>query len=164
MPRHRCSAFIARRLETIKAGSLPDPPEGPQRIGKAPDGLLPQRPLSAGKPIAVLPDHRTIRAITVECFGREVTTTPTLALLAVMYNRLIVVVACCRQSRDFRFEGSVSDPVCPEAHQAEKTEVFRLTAEINCTMEMMIRRHPEQYLWIHDRWKPFRSNKDLTIP
>jgi KDO2-lipid IV(A) lauroyltransferase len=125
--------------------------------------LFLERALRQGKSIGMLPDQRTIRAISVDYFGREASTTPVPALLALRRNRPIVVVACCRKSRDFRFEGFVSDPIWPQPDQPEGPEIFRLTQEMNRTMEAMVRQYPDQYLWMHDRWKPFRTNKDLSL-
>jgi lauroyl/myristoyl acyltransferase len=31
--------------------------------------------------------------------------------------------------------------------------MVRITGEINLKMEEIIRRYPEQYLWMHNRWK-----------
>jgi KDO2-lipid IV(A) lauroyltransferase len=122
-----------------------------------------RRALRQGKSVGMLPDQRTIRAIWVEYFGRQATTTPVPAMLALQYRRPIVVAACCRRSRDFRFEGFVSDPIWPDTEGAEEAEVFRLTREMNRAMEAIVRRYPEQYLWMHNRWKAYRTNKDLSL-
>jgi lauroyl/myristoyl acyltransferase len=34
---------------------------------------------------------------------------------------------------------------------------------MNRAMEDVIRRYPEQYLWMHNRWKAYRTNKDLSL-
>jgi Kdo2-lipid IVA lauroyltransferase/acyltransferase len=120
-----------------------------------------QTALRRGKSIAMVPDQSTMKAISVEYLGRPATTTPIPALLAVRNNRPIVVVACCRKSENFDYEGFVSDPIWPEPQQEEKAELFRLTKAINREMESIVRRYPEQYLWMHDRWKKYRSRGEL---
>jgi Kdo2-lipid IVA lauroyltransferase/acyltransferase len=125
--------------------------------------FLLQRALRQGKSIGMLPDQRTIRAISVEYFGRKATTTPVPALLALQYRRPIVVVACCRRSQDFQYEGFVSDPIWPQADGTEEAEIPRLTREMNRAMEAIVRRYPEQYLWMHNRWKAYRTNRDLSL-
>jgi KDO2-lipid IV(A) lauroyltransferase len=122
-----------------------------------------RRALRQGKSVGMLPDQRTIRAISVEYFGRQATTTPVPAMLALQYGRPIVVVACCRRSRDFHYEGFVGDPIWPEPDRTEAPEIVRLTREMNRAMEAIIRRYPEQYLWMHNRWKAYRTNKDLSL-
>lgn len=125
--------------------------------------LFLRRALRQGKSLGLLPDQRTIRAIPVEYFGRTAMTTPVPALLAVLYNRPIVVVACCRRSRDFHYEGFIADPIWPDPNQRERTEIYRLTQAMNRAMEAIIRRYPEQYLWMHNRWKSYRTNKGLSL-
>ena len=122
-----------------------------------------QRALRQGKSVCMLPDQSTMTAVSVDYFGREAATTPVPALLAVLYKRPIVVVACCRKSRDFQYEGFVGDPIWPDGDKNEKTEIIRLTQEMNRGMEAIIRKYPEQYLWMHDRWKKYRFKKGLSL-
>jgi KDO2-lipid IV(A) lauroyltransferase len=120
-----------------------------------------QKTLQQGKSIGLLPDQSTQQGILVNFFGRKASTTPVPAILAILYKRPIVVVACCRKRNGYDFEGVVSDPLWPGVFMSEKEEIFRLTEEMNQRMETIIRRYPEQYFWIHDRWKTYRSNREL---
>lgn len=122
-----------------------------------------QRALRQGKSIGMLPDQSTMRAISVEYLGRKATTTPIPALLAVLHNRPIVVLACCRKSKDFRFEARISDPIWPRADADEKIEIFRLTEAMNREMGAIVRQYPEQYFWMHDRWKIYRTKRALSL-
>lgn len=105
--------------------------------------------------IGLLPDQATIRGLSVNFFGRPATATPVPALLAVIQRRPIVVVACCRKWDNYHYEGFVSDPIHPLPHDNEKDELIRLTEIMNREMERIIRRYPEQYLWMHNRWKTY---------
>lgn len=122
-----------------------------------------QMALRRGKSVAMLPDQATMRAISVDYLGRKATTTPLPAFLAVRYHRPIVVVACCRKSRDFDYEGIVSDPIWPDPKSSEKPEIFRLTELMNREMGELVKRFPEQYLWMHDRWKVYHSKGELSL-
>jgi KDO2-lipid IV(A) lauroyltransferase len=115
--------------------------------------------LKQGKSIGMLPDQGTGRGIPVPFFGREAFTTPVPAMLAVMYHRPIVVVAYCRSHDSRKFEGVVSDPIWPEEYSSEKEEIYRLTGRMNLEMEAIIRRYPEQYFWLHDRWKRYKRRR-----
>jgi len=115
--------------------------------------------LKQGKSIGMLPDQGTGRGIPVPFFGREAFTTPLPAMLAVRYRRPIVVVACCRSHDSRTFEGIVSDPLWPGEYSSEKEEIYRLTGTMNLEMEAVIRRYPEQYLWMHDRWKRYKRRR-----
>ena len=56
--------------------------------------------------------------------------------------------------RSLLFQGYVSDPIWPDVKNAEEqAEIVRITREINLKMEEVIRKYPEQYLWMHNRWK-----------
>ena len=109
----------------------------------------------------MLPDQSTMKGISINFFGSRATTTPVPAILAITYKRPIVVVACCRKKGDYQYEGFVCDPIWPGKYTSEKAEIFRLTEEMNLTMESIIRKYPEQYLWIHNRWKTYRNKKEL---
>jgi KDO2-lipid IV(A) lauroyltransferase len=120
-----------------------------------------QRTLQKGTSIGMLPDQSTMKGIVVDFFGRRATATPVPAMLAITYNRPIVVVACCRKEGDYKYEGFVSDPIWPGEYESEKAEIFRITEEMTDQMEAIIRKHPEQYLWIHNRWKTYRFKKEI---
>jgi KDO2-lipid IV(A) lauroyltransferase len=117
--------------------------------------------LRQGKSIGILPDQSQKKGIAVPFFGHRAMTTPVPALLAIMYQRPIVVAACCRKSGEARFEAFVSDPIWPGDYTSEKAEIYRLTEEMNRRMESIIRRHPEQYFWMHNRWKTYRTKKEF---
>lgn len=122
--------------------------------------LVLQKTLNAGKSIGILPDQSTMNGIVVDFLGRKATTTPVPALLSVIHKRPIVVVACCRKDRH-NFEGFVCDPIWPGEYKSEKDEIYRLTAEMNRNMESIILKHPEQYLWMHNRWKTYKDKKEF---
>ncbi|MBI5741465.1 MAG: lysophospholipid acyltransferase family protein [Nitrospirae bacterium] len=120
-----------------------------------------QKTLYKGNSIGLLPDQSTMKGVPTDFFGRKATTTPVPAVLAVTYGRPIVVVACCRKEGAYRYEGFVSDPIMPGKFTSEKEEIIRLTEKMTREMETIIRRYPEQYLWIHNRWKTYKNKKEL---
>ncbi|MCG6552761.1 MAG: lysophospholipid acyltransferase family protein [Candidatus Magnetominusculus sp. LBB02] len=115
-----------------------------------------QQTLRNGKSIGMLPDQSTAKGVAIEYFGRTATATPIPAMLAALYKRPIVVIACCR--RQGGFTGYVSDPILPAAgYVSEKAEIIRLTQATACEMEKIITQFPEQYLWMHNRWKTYKK-------
>ena len=113
-----------------------------------------ERMLRKGKSIGMLPDQKTSRGLRVKFFGESATVTPVPAMLAIRHRRPVVVVAACRTKDPYFFEGFISDPIWPDPHNTdERSEILRITVEINLKMEEVIRRFPEQYLWMHNRWK-----------
>ncbi|MBF0345039.1 MAG: hypothetical protein HQL06_12520 [Nitrospirae bacterium] len=135
-----------------------------------------QGALRSGKSIGMLPDQSTAKGVVVNYFDRPATATPIPAMLSVLYNRPIVVVACCRNHKHTEsesshhsqtsagikgdhdaFTGFVSDPIYPGEYKSEKTEIIRLTEEMTIQMQRIVTEFPEQYLWIHNRWKTYKK-------
>ena len=53
------------------------------------------------------------------------------------------------------------EPAIPIDSTADKSrEVARVTGCVNASLEAMIRRYPEQWLWLHDRWKAAFDEKN----
>lgn len=120
-----------------------------------------QKTLQKGTSIGMLPDQSTMKGISIDFFGRPATTTPVPAILSITYNRPIVVIACCRRKGDFKYEGFVSNPIRPGEYSSEKAEIIRITREMTREMEKVISKHPDQYLWIHNRWKTYKGKKEI---
>ncbi len=89
----------------------------------------------------------------VDFFGRKASTTKAPALVAMQYE-VPVVVACGRRlDRQYGFE-IVNERVIHPAEWADKDDPLRwITQEYTTALENVIRRNPEQYLWVHRRWK-----------
>ncbi len=45
------------------------------------------------------------------------------------------------------------DPVAPVAHDNVGEEIRRTTRAYNAVLERLVLRHPEQWFWVHRRWK-----------
>lgn len=120
-----------------------------------------KKTLREGNSVGMLPDQSTMKGLIIDFFGRPATTTPVPAMLSIAYNRPIVVTACCRGKGEFQYEGFVSDPIMPGKYTDKKAEIIRLTEEMTREMESIIRKYPEQYLWIHNRWKTYKGKKPM---
>ncbi|MFO0959631.1 MAG: lysophospholipid acyltransferase family protein [Isosphaeraceae bacterium] len=89
----------------------------------------------------------------VEFFGRQASTHKAIALLAIEY-RTPVVVGCARRiGPGFRYEVSCDRIIDPAEWEGRADDVRWLTQEYTSALEMAIRQAPEQYLWLHRRWK-----------
>ena len=119
------------------------------------NSLLPlQQMLARGKSVGLLPDQSTMNGLAVPFFGRLAWTTPVPAVLALRGERPLVVVGCVRRD-DGWFTGHVADPIHPRPGGNERDELVRLTTAMNAEMEQVIRRFPDQYFWMHNRWKTY---------
>jgi KDO2-lipid IV(A) lauroyltransferase len=96
----------------------------------------------------------------VDFFGRPASTHKAVALLALEYHVPMVVLASTREassaapgSANWRYEGAVADIIYPEEYKDRPDAVPALTQRFTSALEGMIRLHPEQYFWLHRRWK-----------
>ncbi|SRR5579883_605713 len=104
----------------------------------------------------------------VDFFGRPASTHKAVALLALEYNVPLIVQTSTRasspeasDSRNWRYEGETADVIYPEEYKDRPDAVAALTQRFTTVLERMIRCHPEQYFWLHRRWKhqPKRRGK-----
>jgi KDO2-lipid IV(A) lauroyltransferase len=90
--------------------------------------------------------------IPVEFFGQPAGTFKSLALLALTTKAPLIPASSWREpdgSHVLRFE----DPL-PLIECEDVTEAIRLnTRAYNAAIERMLLRHPEQWVWMHRRWK-----------
>jgi KDO2-lipid IV(A) lauroyltransferase len=123
--------------------------------------------LAAGGKVGSLADQDAgPKGVFVDFFGRPASTHKAIALMAIEFGATIVVLGLPRVSREGR--GSLAPPAGMEAtyYAAEVEEVIdpreyagrpdavpAITARYTAALERMIRRHPEQYFWLHRRWK-----------
>jgi KDO2-lipid IV(A) lauroyltransferase len=95
----------------------------------------------------------------VDFFGRPASTFKSIALLALQYNALVVVGgawrlpdAAQRDARWIRFNLTTQDVIDPADYQGPNG-VVELTQRFTSSLEALIRKAPEQYFWVHRRWK-----------
>jgi KDO2-lipid IV(A) lauroyltransferase len=109
--------------------------------------------LARGSGVAILIDQDAREdGVFVPFFGRPASTTPTLAMLALRTGAPVVPVFA-RVEPDGRIVVRVEPPVAIEPTSDRDADVLRVTAECTAVVERWVRRHPEQWLWMHRRWK-----------
>lgn len=117
------------------------------------------RALKAGTPVGMLLDQNAGRqGVFVPLFGRAASTLPTAAQMALRSGAKIVCSSAWRDEaagvHRLRL-GKVIEPGKWRGPRDEryKEEVRRITAEYTGEIENAVREHPEQWLWLHRRWK-----------
>jgi KDO2-lipid IV(A) lauroyltransferase len=93
------------------------------------------------------------KGLFVDFFGRPASTYKSIALLAIRYNVPIVVGYGKRLSDRFEFEIGVQRIIYPAEWQDKEDQPLWVTQEFTRALEDMVRLAPEQYLWVHRRWK-----------
>jgi KDO2-lipid IV(A) lauroyltransferase len=111
------------------------------------------RALARGACVAILIDQDAgADAVFVPFFGRLAATTPTLALLALRTGAPILPMFT-RVKPDGTITVHVGSVVPTRPTGDRDADVLRLTAECTALVERWTRQSPEQWLWMHRRWK-----------
>lgn len=102
--------------------------------------------------LAILNDQNYTTGIFVPFFGRLAATASGIASLARATDAAIVPAFCIRQP-DNTHRITIQPALPLELTGNKDEDLYRVTAQATRAIEEMVRRHPEQWLWIHDRWK-----------
>jgi KDO2-lipid IV(A) lauroyltransferase len=110
--------------------------------------------LRRGETLAVVVDQNMLprRGIFVDFFGAQACTTPAAAVLSLRSGAPIIAAFPVRQPDGTHlvyFEGPFAVPAGARASEA----VWALTQELTWAVERAVRAHPEQWFWVHRRWK-----------
>jgi heptosyltransferase-2 len=109
--------------------------------------------LRDGGAIGILSDqHAGDHGVWVPFFGRLASTSPLPALLANRTGAALVGVAIYTEGRA-RWRIAISP-----ALENNEEPVGSVSAKINQVIEQQIRRAPEDWFWVHNRWKTPRPN------
>jgi KDO2-lipid IV(A) lauroyltransferase len=93
------------------------------------------------------------RGVFVEFFGRPASSHKGVALLALEHDAPICVGFARRLQDKFRFEVWMERVLEPRDYRHLPDPVAAITQECARAFESAIRTSPEQYLWLHRRWK-----------
>ncbi|GMU20757.1 MAG: hypothetical protein AMXMBFR13_08530 [Phycisphaerae bacterium] len=93
------------------------------------------------------------KGLFVDFFGQKASTYKSIALLAIEHQVPVIVGYARRQSRRFEYEVGCQRVIRPEEWAGQDNEMAWITQEYTRAIEEFVREQPEQYLWIHRRWK-----------
>jgi KDO2-lipid IV(A) lauroyltransferase len=93
------------------------------------------------------------RGMFVDFLGRPASTFKSIALLSLEYQAPIVVIGAARIGEPMHFRIYVEDVILPEEYANHPDPARAITERYSQALERMVRRHPEQYFWLHRRWK-----------
>lgn len=110
--------------------------------------------LESGGVLCFIADQNAGRkGLFVDFFGRKASTYKSIGLLAMQFDVPIVVGCGRRINNRFEYETCVNRVILPEEWKRQDDELMWITQEYSRAMEDFVRVAPEQYLWIHRRWK-----------
>ena len=99
--------------------------------------------------------YKRQKGVFVDFFGRPASTFKSIALLALQYDAIICVGYAIRlpdSSRRVRYELGC-EAVLDTRDFSDANAIPELTQQYSSAIERAIRRAPEQYFWVHRRWK-----------
>ena len=89
----------------------------------------------------------------VDFFGRKASTYKSIGLLAMQFDLPVIVGYCRRIDNQYKFKIGITKIIYPEQWQSQDKPLQWITAEYTQAIEQFIREAPEQYWWVHRRWK-----------
>jgi KDO2-lipid IV(A) lauroyltransferase len=117
----------------------------------APFKLL--RVLEAGGHVAMLVDQHYVNGVDVTFFGRRCKANPFIARLARHIECPIHGTRIIRLPDQHRFRVDLSEAIEPRRDEAGRVDIAGTMQAITSVVEGWIREHPEQWLWVHRRWR-----------
>ncbi|MDX1781605.1 MAG: lauroyl acyltransferase [Thalassovita sp.] len=99
-----------------------------------------------GNIVALLMDQHVAGGAKLSFFGRPAMTSLSAAELALKYDALFLPAFGIRMDDGLHFRALIDTPI-PHGSAEEMTQAF------NDRLEEMTRQYPEQWFWVHRRWK-----------
>ena len=127
---------------------------GQKLLAKKGDFEKIQSILTRGGAIGTLGDQDAgRRGLYVDFFGRPASTHKAIALLALEHQAPILVFFIAKAADPLQYHAFLADVILPEAYKHHPAAVRAITERYTTALEQVVRRYPEQYFWLHRRWK-----------
>ena len=141
------SASANRIIEELRGGKMgtliPAGRDAPLKLADA---------LQKGQHVAILVDQYFTNGVEVTFFGRKTRANPTLARLLRQIECPIHGVRIIRLP-GHRFRAELSEEVPPVRDASGQIDVQGTMQAITSVIEGWIREYPDQWLWLHRRWR-----------
>jgi KDO2-lipid IV(A) lauroyltransferase len=110
--------------------------------------------LERGGVLATLADQDAgARGLFVDFFGRPASTHKAIALMSLEFGVPLLVSNTTKVAEPMRYRNELNDLLLPEAYDGRPDALKRMTQRFTTALEGAVRRAPEQYFWLHRRWK-----------
>ncbi|HKB05046.1 MAG TPA: lysophospholipid acyltransferase family protein [Gemmataceae bacterium] len=111
--------------------------------------------LAGGGTVATLGDQDAgPKGMFVDFFNRPASTHKAVALLSLQHDALMLVAGVPRVGVPMKFSVEIEDIIDPREYFGDRGRAVRaITIRFTQAIERIVRRHPEQYFWLHRRWK-----------
>jgi KDO2-lipid IV(A) lauroyltransferase len=135
---------IVKLREPLMGELIPTGLDAPVRLARL---------LQSGIHVGMLADQHYSKGVEVTFFGRRCLANPLIAMLARQTELPIYGMRVVRKEDGNSFWGEVSDPVEPVRDAGGRVDIKGTTQAITTVIEGWIRQYPEQWLWLHRRWR-----------
>jgi KDO2-lipid IV(A) lauroyltransferase len=143
---------LAAEVKRIREGLMG------QLIPSGIEGVLRARAiLEDGGHVGMLVDQHSRTGTPVTFFGHECLANPLLARLARLYECPIVGVRVVRLTQH-RFRIEAAGPIDPPRDARGRIDEQATMQVITSIIEGWVREHPEQWLWLHRRWRKLNDS------
>lgn len=115
--------------------------------------------LADGWFIGLIMDQDTNRhdGILLDFFGQVTNCTPGAASMA-RFQGVPIFPAFMHRKEDGTHQLIVQEPIYVEKTKDKKEDIRRATQKVTHLIEAHIRKYPEEWFWLHDRWKSVRDD------
>lgn len=104
------------------------------------------RHLKEGGTLAALVDIRVNDGVSLPFFGHAAMTATSMAELALRYDAVLIPFYGTRMPDGDKFTAELEAPI-------PHTDPITMTMALNQSLEARILKNPEQWFWVHNRWK-----------
>jgi KDO2-lipid IV(A) lauroyltransferase len=111
------------------------------------------RVLEAGGHVAMLVDQYYVNGVDVTFFGRRCKANPFIARLARHVECPIHGTRMVRLPDGHRFRAELTEAIEPAREADGRIDIAGTMQVITSVIEGWVREHPEQWLWVHRRWR-----------
>jgi len=138
---------VSNAIIALRAGCMgtliPTAMDAPIKLAEA---------LKRGSHVAALVDQYTVQGVPVTFFGRRTLANSLVARLARQIDCPIHGIRIVRHPGN-RFQLKITEAIMPPRDAEGKVDVQRTMQVITDVVEGWVREHPEQWLWLHRRWR-----------
>ncbi len=135
---------IIQDMRAVKMGTLiPAGRDAPLKLAEA---------LKNGQHVGMLVDQYLTNGVEVTFFGRKTRANPMLARLLRQIECPVHGVRIIRLP-GYRFRGELSEEVKPLRDAAGQIDIQGTMQAVTAVIEGWIREYPDQWLWVHRRWR-----------
>ncbi|WP_183317896.1 lipid A biosynthesis lauroyl acyltransferase [Chelatococcus caeni] len=138
---------VARVVHEVRSGTM-----GGLEAARQGAAFAMQSVLERGGHLGMLIDQHFTRGVTVPFFGRPAKTNPILAKFARRFDCPVHGVRVIRLP-GLRFRLELTPPIDLPRDADGEIDVEGAMAAMTAVVEGWVREHPEQWLWMHRRWR-----------